>query len=272
MLRFAACREHLVGQFLFVAHKPGVLIGSAAVPVQHFSIAALLAAHKDHHLMRPRKLLQLLHAIRYASAYCIMCLQPDCRLLTADSLFYGRNQLLKSLYRLCRLREEIYWTREVDFADFIGRFYHQSCIVGLALQTDHLSMPALTVYHDLRWLRFVHPVLLIACPYAVLQFLYHRTGRVDDLYAALPSYPVCAGRFAMSTQQNTCMVQGSEIIIVDGPQSFLLQPRTLLPVVHDIPQAAQLTALQLLLCFANRTRYAKAEPAMWINLNDQLLL
>jgi hypothetical protein len=68
------------------------------------------------------------------------------------------------------------------------------------------------------------------------------------------------------------MVQGSEIVIVDGPQSFLLQARTLLPVVHNIPQAAQLSALQLLLCFANSTRYAKAEPAMWINLNDQLLL
>ena len=71
-------------------------------------------------------------------------------------------------------------------------------VVRLTLQPDDLGMAAFAIDDNLRGNGFVVLMLLVAGAYTVLQFLYYRTGRVDDLYPSLFCNPVRARRLAVS--------------------------------------------------------------------------
>ena len=67
---------------------------------------------------------------------------------------------------------------------------HDSGVVRLPLQTNHLCMPGFAVDDNLRRLVLIVLMLLVACADAVLQFFYDRTGGIDDLYPALLRNPI----------------------------------------------------------------------------------
>ena len=76
---------------------------------------------------------------------------------------------------------------------------------------------------------------LVAGPDSVLEFFDHRTGCIDDFDAALLRDPVGAWRFTVRAKEYARVRrERAQVVVVNGGEAFQLQPRDLLPVMHDI--------------------------------------
>ena len=180
----------------------------------------------------------------------------------------GLHEGIESLDGLGRLGEKVYRAGEIKPVDLFRTFYYDGGVVGLTLQTDDFCMARLTVNHNLRRLSLVVLMRFVAGTDAVLQFLHHRTGGVNDFNPSLLRNPVCARRLAVRAKQYPRMRrQRAQIVVIDGRQTFHLQTRYLLTVMHDIAQTIKRTVCQFAFCCFDRARHTKAKSAMLVNGN-----
>ena len=175
------------------------------------------------------------------------------------------HQLVELIQTLCCLREQVYRPVIIQLFGFRQMFDDHGGVVCLSLQTDNLGVSAFAEDSNLR-LRVVVFVGIVGLGYSLLQTFDHGASAIDNRVAVLLCYPVGAGRLAVCAQQHACVVNGSQIIIIDRLQPQLLQPLHLLTVVHYITQAVELPRLlQLVLCATNGTCHSCAESAVAVN-------
>ena len=79
------------------------------------------------------------------------------------------------------------------------------------------GVPAFAEDHYLRT-RIVMFVGVVGSSYTLLQAFNHRTCAVNDRITVLLSYPIGRGRFAVRPQQYSRVVNGTQVIVVDGLQ------------------------------------------------------
>ena len=155
---------------------------------QHFRIAALRAADKEHDIIRLRKCLQFFHPICHTPANGIVVFKRNLQSPIFNLQFNRLHQAIKPFHALRGLRKEIDRPRKINPLQLLRALNHDCRVIRLTLQPDNLSVTRFAVDNDLWRQRLVVLMLLVASPDPVLQFFYHlTTGQV----ASMISIPRC---------------------------------------------------------------------------------
>ena len=81
------------------------------------------------------------------------------------------------------------------------------------------------------WSKITLVVLLLD---AFLELEHHRTGGIDDLNVVTTGELIGLWRLTMGTQQDFHIVKFTQVVVVDGDESQILQPLALHAVVNDV--------------------------------------
>ena len=103
---------------------------------------------------------------------------------------------------------------------------------------------------------------------AFLQVQHHGAGGIDEMDLVFGGLTVGGRRLAMCPQEHVGTVQPREGIVVDGDQSHSAQAFHLAPVMHNVTETIEPTALlQLFLGLADGAGHAETEPRTRVNFN-----
>ena len=230
---------------------------------EHLAIRALPATDKKHKVMLGGKTAYIGHTVGYLTADSVETLEHGIGRDMLTDVLYNFMELIK---RLGGLTVKIDVTSEVEKLDIVKTRHNNGMPFGLPHQPKDFGMSGLTENNYL-WRRE-----RIAFLYPPLQLQNHRTGGIDNFYVVTFCQFVGLRRLSVGTQQHLCIVQFSQVVMIDGYQPHLLQSLTLHTVMNDISKTVKPGTLgELFLCFADSGSDTKTEAAACIYLWNDFL-
>ena len=219
------------------------------------TVAALASADKEDDVVVSRKFRNMRHAVSHLATDGVETLESSSGGDVVLDIIDDTTVLVEVLRGL---RIEVDILGDVEFLLYLVEAIHDDRLnMGRADESQYLRMSFLSENDGLSF-GTVRPLPLDTA----LQGEDHRPSGIDDLYIILPGNLISLGRLAIGTEQHLCVVQLTQLLVVDGDKSLLVQTLHLHAVVHDVTQAIEFAAFcQLFLGLADGSGDAKAEAA-----------
>ena len=198
---------------------------------EHLAVAALVAAHKEYHVVAGGKGGNVGHTVGNLAADGVKAAEGGLgRDMRLDVGYKG----MKLVERLGCLRVEVNVAVETEMAGVVEVLYHDGVAISLTHETQDLGMAVLAKDDNL-----CLGIVVILALDAALELEHHRTSGIDDFYMVALGGGISSRRLAMRTQQHLDIVELRQLAVVYSLQSLQMETLYLHAVVHDITQAVE---------------------------------